>query len=390
MIKSKRLKRTLAAVICGIMVVASLAGCGKSKGLSGKSADEIVKMMGFGINIGNTFDSTGGDIKDVKTFERSWGNPLVTKEWIQGCKDAGLNTVRIPITWYRAFSDKEKFTILPEYLARVKEVVDWCYECDMFVIINMHHENWLNNENLVNKTNAVKTEFICIWEQLADYFGDYDQHLIFEAMNEPRLVYSDGKEDWNGNKNAYEAVNELNQVFVDTVRRSKKAGNADRCLMIPGYAASSNPNILKTITIPQTNGEDAKNIIISVHSYTPYNFCLTDAQDTFGAGDKSQIDGVFKSLKTLFLSKGIPVVMGETSATNTNDNTEARAAWAEHTAKTAAAMGVPIVLWDNGSDKKSGGECHAWINRRTNVPCYPTVMDALMKGKSSVEWGSTK
>ncbi len=388
MFQRKMLKRVLAAVFAGVLTVSCFTACGKNKGLTGKQAAEIVDMMGIGINIGNSFDSTDGNLKDVKSFERSWGNPLVTEAWIKGCKDAGFDTVRIPITWYRAFTGEEGYKISEDYFARIKEVVDWCYDNEMFVIINMHHENWLNNENLVTKSNAIKTEFICVWEQIAEYFGDYDQHLIFEGMNEPRLAGSGA--EWTGNAKAYEVVNELNQVFVDTVRRSKKAGNAERCLMIPGYAASCSPNIMKAIKIPQINGKDAENIIISVHSYTPYNFCLSDNQNTFTAQSKNDINGVFNAIKSTFLSKGIPVVMGETSATNTGDNTAARAQWAEYTAQKAASFGIPIVIWDNGNDKKSGGECHAWINRRTNVPNYKEVVDALMKGKDSVKWGSAK
>ncbi|MGN1147717.1 MAG: glycoside hydrolase family 5 protein, partial [Lachnospiraceae bacterium] len=356
--------------------------------LTGYSSKEIVEQMGIGWNLGNTLDATGGNAADVFSQEQSWGNPIVTGELIDAVGEAGFTTIRIPVTWYRHLSDDGTYTIDADFLERVKTVVDYAYENDMFIILNIHHEEWLNTSGLATDYEQMGEELSAIWTQLADYFADYDQHLIFEGMNEPRMAGTNV--EWGGNDAGYAAVNYLNQVFVSTVRNSNKGYNQERCLMIPGYAASGSSNVLESIVIPTVNGEAVNNLIISVHCYSPYNFCLSDAMTGFDPTSSecvSEIDGLFDTLQKLFLDNGIPVVIGETSATNKN-NTEAREKWAYYMANKSAAYGVPIVIWDNGANGSSGGECHAYINRATCEWNFPTVIKSLMDGLNSIEWGS--
>lgn len=356
--------------------------------MNGYSAEEIVAQMGIGWNLGNTFDATGGNQLNVFSQEQSWGNPIVEKELLHAVKEAGFTTIRIPVTWYRHLSADGSYTIDQAFLDRIKTIVDYAYEEELFVILNMHHEEWLNVPDLAENYEELGIELSAIWSQLAENFGEYDYHLIFEAMNEPRMAGTDL--EWSGNQQAYAAVNYLNQVFVNTVRGSQTGYNKERCLMIPGYAASASPAVLESIAIPTVNGEAAKNIIISVHCYSPYNFCLSDAMMNFDPEDSAcvgEIDYLFRNLQSLFLDNGIPVVIGETSATNKN-NTAEREKWAYYMGSKAAAYGVPIVIWDNGANGSSGGENHAYINRRTYEWNYPTVVQALMEGKNSIEWGT--
>lgn len=358
-----------------------------TKELSGYTAEEIAARMGIGWNLGNTFDATGGNMLNVYSQEQSWGNPKVEKELIHAVKEAGFTTIRIPVTWYRHLSGDGTYTIDQAFLDRIKTIVDYAYEEDLFIILNVHHEAWLNVPELAENYEILGVELSAIWSQLAEYFGEYDQHLIFEGMNEPRMAGT--ALEWGGSQEAYAAVNYLNQVFVNTVRSSQSGFNSERCLMIPGYAASSSSAVLESITIPTVDGEVAKNIIISVHCYSPYNFCLSDAMMYFDPEDSAcvgDIDYLFRNLQSLFLDNGIPVVIGETSATN-KDNTAEREKWAYYMGSKAAAYGVPIVIWDNGADGNTGGENHAYINRRTYEWNYPTVVQALMEGKESIAWG---
>lgn len=391
------MKKIMTVLLALLLCALSASAMAETGVLTGKAAMEIVNDMGIGFNIGNTFDATGYDANDIYAQEQSWGNPVVDQALIQRIKDAGFSTIRIPITWYRNLSDDGTYTIDPAFLARIKEVVDYCYACDMYVIINMHHEAWLNVKTLDKDYEQIGVQLAAMWAQIADTFADYDQHLIFEAMNEPRMAGT-GVE-WNGNKAGYEAVNYLNQVFVDTVRIDPKGNNGERCLMIPGYAASSSYAPMAAIKLPFVNGETAKNLVISVHCYSPYDFCLSDKMKVFDASNKSHtssIDSVFSNTYKLFVEKGIPVVIGETSATNTGNNTEERAEWAYYMGNKAASYGIPIIIWDNGNNQTSGGECHAWVRRATNsklrsqrtpIP-YPEVVESLMAGASSVAWGS--
>lgn len=355
--------------------------------LRGCTAEEIVARMGIGWNLGNTFDATGGNVQNVYSQEQSWGNPKVERELILAVKEAGFTTIRIPVTWYRHLSEDGTYTIDQEFLDRIKTIVDYAYEEDLFIILNVHHEEWLNVPELAENHEILGEELSAIWSQLAEYFAEYDQHLIFEGMNEPRMAGT--ALEWSGSQEAYAAVNYLNQVFVNTVRSSRSGYNSERCLMIPGYAASSSPAVLESITIPTVDGEAAENIIISVHCYSPYDFCLSDARMNFDSEDSAcvgDIDYLFDNLQSLFLDSGIPVVIGETGATN-KDNTAEREKWAYYMGGKAAAYGIPIVIWDNGAGGNTGGENHAYIDRRTYEWKYPTVVQALMEGKESIAWG---
>ncbi len=381
------MKKIFCTLLAAMIFPTMFSSASAEESLTGLTAAEIVAQMGLGWNLGNTFDATGGSKSNVYSQEQSWGNPKVDAALIKRVKDAGFTTIRIPVTWYRQLSDDGNYTINPAFLARVKEVVDMAYAEGLFVIINVHHEEWLNDKNLDTKYEQIGKQLAAVWRQIADAFADYDQHLIFEGMNEPRMKGT--ADEWNGTKEGIAAVNYLNQVFVNTIRTDAKGCNGERALMIPGYAASSSSSVMAAIQIPQWNGAQAENIIVSVHSYTPYEFCLSDEMTNFNrlfTSNTTPIDMVFYSIKGLFLNKGIPVVMGETSATN-KDNTAAREQWAYYMGQKAATYGIPIVIWDNGHNGNSGGECHSWINRRGDEAPHPTVLNALFEGAASVEWG---
>lgn len=367
-----------AVLLAGLFPAASKAADEK---LTGKTAMEITQMMGKGWNLGNTFDATGGNQNDVYSQEISWGNPKVTKELIDGVKSAGFTTIRIPVTWNNYIDKSNGYQIDEAFLNRVNEIVDYAFENDLFVILNAHHEEWVNDKNIHENYEEIGKELNAVWSQLADHFAEYDQHLIFEGMNEPRAV---GKGyEWTGNQACYDAVNYLDQVFVDCIRNNGKGYNAERALMIPGYAASSSPAVLNSIQIPQYNGKDAENVIISVHCYSPYNFCLTDDQESFNPNnsqDTADITSLIGNLKNLFLNNGIPVVMGECGATNTRDNVEARKAWFTFIGDITRENGIPAVVWDNGAKGNSGGECHNYFVRETGEIAYPELLNAFIYG----------
>ncbi len=379
----------MALVLAAALSVSSLfmAGGKSAKAdtekLSGLNGMEITDKMGLGWNLGNTLDATGGSRDDVLSHEQSWGNPVVTKELIQGVKAEGFNTIRIPTTWYNYMD--ENYNIDQKYMDRVKEIVGWAYDEGMFIILNVHHEKWVNDKDIDKNYVKIGYELAAVWKQIAENFADFDQHLIFEGMNEPRAAGT-GYE-WGGNNDCYAAVNYLDQVFVNAVRMSDKGYNKERALMIPGYAASSSSSVMNSISLPTYDGKVCNNLIISVHCYSPYDFCLSDNVTDFDPQNSQStggIDVLFDEIDSIFLSHDIPVVIGETSATAKN-NVEARERWAGYMAEKSAGYGVPIVIWDNGSDSNQGGESHAHMNRQTNKANYPTVFAALFDGYKSVE-----
>lgn len=391
----KRWTALLMMVAMMLTTLPALAQEEETTVLEGKTAAEIVAQMGLGWNLGNTLDATGGDTNDVTAQEQSWGNAVITPELMVRVKEAGFDTIRIPVTWYRYTSTDGTYTIREDFLAHVKEVVTWAREADLFVILNFHHEEWINTAELPTNYVQIGEQLSAMWRQVADTFADFDQHVIFEGMNEPRAVGT--SYEWVGNAESYAAVNYLTQVFVNTIRKDAKGYNAQRCLMIPGYAATSSTAGMEAIAMPVVDGEAAENIIISVHCYNPQSFCLNDAQTTFDAEkDGASIRQVFEEIRTIFLDKGIPVVMGETGATNTNGNHAERAKWARYMGEMSQSYGVPIVIWDNGNNQTTGGECHVWIRRKVNPKLrsqatsivYPEVLEALLAGRDSVAWGS--
>lgn len=355
-------------------------------GLTGKTSSEIVADMGFGYNIGNSLDADSGRVSEVLKHEIAWGNPVINQQLVDGIAAAGFTTVRIPTTWEHFISADGTYTIDPDYLARVKEVVDYCYKHDMYIILNTHHEKWIENSLLVEDQQEIAEKLGAIWSQIADYFADYDQHLIFEGLNEPRLKGTDI--EWTGNSEAYAAMNYFSQVFVNAVRSNGKGHNDERCLMITGYAASNSASVMRAMSLPTYNGEVVNNLIVSVHSYSPYDFCLSSNQQNFdlnNPSDTGAIDVVFTAIKSEFLDHGIPVVLGETGTTG-KENEQARVNWVTYMGTKAAEYGVPIVLWDNGS-KGTGAENHCYFDRNTGELIAPDFVNAMIKTKNDTEWG---
>ncbi len=388
--KNRWIAKLVAAIGCvamlGSMVVnPATAKAAPAEKLSGKTASEIVTMMGPGFNIGNSLDATGGDATYIYGQESSWGNPRIRQELFDGMAEAGFTCVRVPITWTRQMSpDADGFyKVSDQFMGRIKEVVDYAYNAGLFVIINTHHDDFTEGVDSVNNVMTNAKIMNDLWSQISDTFADYDQHLIFESMNEPR----EG-EKWTGNPKAHAAFNYMNTVFVNTVRCNGKGYNSERCLMIPGYAAS--PDSVKYLTLPTFNGEVCNNLIISTHSYTPYLFCLKDDDKVFDDNDKKEIDRVYDNLKKNVLDYGIPVVMGETGATNSGGNTADRTAWAEYFAAKSASYGVPVLIWDNGSNSARGGESHVYLDRTTGkvVADYESVTRAFIDGYKNAEFGS--
>ena len=186
------------------------------------------------------------------------------------CIRDSFNVLRVPTTWDWSTGEAPEYKISDEWFARVKEIVDYGMENDMYVILNIHHETWHypTEDNYEAASDRLKK----VWTQIGNYFKDYDEHLIFEGLNEPRVIGT--SEEWNGGSDATrEVVNKLDADFVSTIR-SLDGNNKLRHLMIPGYAASSSEVALKGLKIPENDDK----LIVSVHAYIPYNFALADSK----------------------------------------------------------------------------------------------------------------
>lgn len=333
---------------------------------------DVVNQMTTGISIGNTLDAhnTGLSMAEKPArFEKSWGNPQITQELIDAILDSGMNVIRIPVTWYPHIGAAPEYTIDVRWMDRVQEVVDYVYNRGGFVILNIHHENW--NDPYYATQDQICEEMTAVWSQIAERFKDYDEHLIFEGQNEPRKIGTNV--EWTGgDKEGWAVVNATNKAFVDTIR-SSGGSNPYRMLMVPSYAANA-WNALKSWEIP--NGDDR--IILSVHAYEPYNFALNTKGTSKWNNDKSNINTIMNTLNKNYISKGIPVILGEYGAMN-KDNLEDRVEWVKYYIGKATNSGVKCLWWDNGLTS-GDGELFGLFNRSTYECDYPEILAGIMYG----------
>ena len=365
-----------------------------------KSADTeaILEDMGLGWNLGNSLDATGGSGLDTET---SWSNPKTTQALIDKVKSLGFNTVRVPVSWGKHVSG-DNYTIDSAWLARVKEVVDYCYKNDMYVILNIHHDTKssasASGAGYYPRSSAYSSseKFVTsVWSQAAEYFKDYDYHLIFETLNEPRLIGT-GYEWWFNKwnipsevKDAIDCINKLNQKAVDTIRNTG-SNNRGRLIMCPGYDASIDGATVSGFKLPTDISGNKNRIAVSVHAYSPYNFAMnvgSGSTSTYTSSIKNELQDLFSTLKSNFRDKGIPVVIGEFGSTDKN-NTAERVKWATDYTALAKKNNIPCVLWDNnafavynGNSIVLNSEYHGYINRKNNTVTSPAkdVIEALMK-----------
>ncbi len=400
-------KRYLSFILSLLMAMTIFIGLDlgdiNAQALSGdtlKNADTeaILEDMGLGWNLGNSLDATGGSGLDTET---SWSNPKTTQALIDKVKSLGFNTVRVPVSWGKHVSG-DNYTIDSAWLARVKEVVDYCYKNDMYVILNIHHDTKssasASGAGYYPRSSAYSSseKFVTsVWSQAAEYFKDYDYHLIFETLNEPRLIGT-GYEWWFNKwsipsevKDAIDCINKLNQKAVDTIRDTG-SNNKGRLIMCPGYDASIDGATVSGFKLPTDISGNKNRIAVSVHAYSPYNFAMnvgSGSTSTYTSSIKNELQDLFSTLKSNFRDKGIPVVIGEFGSTDKN-NTAERVKWATDYTALAKKNNIPCVLWDNnafavynGNSIVLNSEYHGYINRKNNTVTSPAkdVIEALMK-----------
>lgn len=403
----KFISRAAALLLAGVMT-AAVAGCGKNSDSEAKDTakkwteldqTQITEAMGLGWNLGNQLEASSGGLPS----ETCWGNPEITKELIDTVKAQGFKTVRIPVSYLDMIGDGPDYKIDTDWLDRVQEVVDYVVDNDMFAIVNMHGDgyytvdhSWLLCAEDDDKQAEIKDKYGKVWTQIADRFKDYDQHLIFESMNE-EFNNDYGKPD----EKAYDNINAYNQIFVDSVRATG-SNNEKRWLLLPGW----NTNIDYTagddynFKIPTDNGckADGKRIMISVHYYDPFNFTIDEnktAKTQWGKyavknydnwGQEDYVDSQMALLNEKFVSQGYPVVIGEFGAQDKTekfaDYNEFRRYWSEYLIKAAKKNGVVCVYWDNGYNGNKG---FGIINRFDYTITQPDLIAGMMRAINSTD-----
>lgn len=328
------------------------------------SSFDIVDEMKIGWNLGNSLDAEGPD----ETF---WGNPVTTRAMVDAIADRGFNTVRVPVTWRFHQGPAPDYTVESEWLDRVEEVVNYVRANDMYVIINVHHDDpWIIPT--FSNANTVSDRLSKLWTQIANRFRNYSDYVIFETLNEPR--FENSPEEWTGGTaEGREVVNRYHEASLNAIRATG-GNNASRQIMIATYAASTLPVAMNALEIPN----DDVNTIISLHSYFPFPFTLGGTDTTWGtANDRQQLDDEMDRIKTQFIDNGKAVVLGEWSSGNQN-NTPDRLVHATFYAEAAAARGMASVWWDNGNSGVSNDGL-AVFNRLNLTWPFGNIADAIIQ-----------
>lgn len=339
--------------------------------------------LGNGWNLGNTFDAFDDNFTGQEPeMELCWCGVKTSADLIKAIAQKGFKTIRIPVSWHNHVD--KTFRINDTWMTRVEEVVKQAYDCGLYVILNCHHDTdekycYPRKDLLEQSVRYISS----VWLQIAERFQNYDEHLIFEGMNEPRLRGTEF--EWNFSpevelcRDAMACINKLNQVFTDAVR-SCGGFNNTRYLMAPAYAAKPDVAASEYFKLPDDTAENK--IIVSAHAYSPYSFCLeSPGTNHFSEEDEAQtgeINSAIRCLVDKFIANGIPVIMGEFGAQDKH-NTADRVKCVAYYTKAAAEAGIPCCIWDNSYFEK-GDEFFGLINRETAAWVYPEIAEAAIRG----------
>lgn len=404
----------MAVSVCSSFAFAKEVSAADNGVMRDITAMQVSKEMGLGLNLGNTMEAywldgnirKGGWLENgridsgaqtiganqTSNYETCWGAPVTTQAMITGMKDAGFNTVRIPVYWGNMMKDDGTFTINKDYIARVKEIVDYCRTAGVYTVINMHHYD----EFLIRRYSESGTLDDCaktinkLWTQIAEYFKDYSDYLIFEGFNE-YLGGGPYQRDANGNvltdqwgnpkisdlprSEAYKWANTLNQTFVDAVRATG-GNNSKRVLIVSGYWTNIDLTTSSEFKVPKDTVDNK--LMVSVH-YVDNAMYWSNQIGSQNWMDYS-IDQCEK-LKSAFADKGIPVFIGETTSRYPTSNF-ASSVTDKNSSKTLDTMlrlitsyGFTPVLWDTTGNFYDRGRCV--IKSSTDAEVIKTLSDEL-------------
>jgi aryl-phospho-beta-D-glucosidase BglC (GH1 family) len=348
----------------------------------GSTAVQLAAKMHLGINFGNTM---------VTPVEGEW-NSKVTESYVKFVKQIGFNSVRLSVGWvWGHLSDPDKMKIDPVWLNRVKEVVKWCVDNDMYVIVNAHADlGWLENNVNVTQQELVNAKQKALWEQIATGLRDFDEHLIFAGTNEPAVQNAEGMA----------VLDTYHQTFVNAVRATG-GKNSYRVLVVQGPTTNGELTFNLMNTLP--TDKVPNKLMVEIHNYTPATFTLLIDEDVswgkmayyWGAGNLSTIEpernatsgeeeivNEFQKMKQKFVDKGIPVVLGEYGTwRRTSDldkphpldmvqHNKSVDHWSNYVTKQAKANGLLPFWWEIGF----------MLDRANNKVKDQAMLDAIIAG----------
>lgn len=428
-------KRMLAAILSGIMVITGISACSGNAATSSENSSastttttttttkaettaatttttttatqnpepapaetkgdsvQFSQNLMPGWNLGNQLESNS----DGTPSETAWGNPVITENLIKQVKAQGFKSIRIPVSYLSKIGADPDYTIDSKWLDRVQEVVDMCIDNGLYAIINVHGDGyysikggWLLCGEPASEQETIKAKYEKVWEQIANRFKNYDDHLVFESMNEVfDGSYGNPKPEYYNNINAY------NQIFVDTVRKAGGKNN-NRYLLVPGWNTDINYTAGDYgFKIPN---DSTGRLMISVHYYDPWKFCGgEEAPGIFRWGDsikgqairnsgEKHTDAKFDQLYDAFISKGYGVIIGEYGAIDKtykdSRSTAYRAYFAEYVNYAAHKRNIVTVYWDNGYNGDNG---FGIFDRKKCTVTQPEIIKGIINGAKATK-----
>lgn len=342
------------------------------------TGDELVYEMGLGTNLGNTLDGHLG----FNPSELAWQSAYTTKDYMTALHDAGYNTVRIPVTWGKTIQGdiESGFTIKEEWMARVQEIVDYCISQDMYVIINIHHDGaeqdgWLRVAS--DRIDEVYYKYEQVWRIIAERFKDYDEHLIFESMNEITCMEGDAKNSPEAIEYDTPIIMNLNQIFINVVR-STGSNNTTRWLAAVAHYANNGSHDIFSLPVDTYNTDSG--LMFAAHIYKH----STNVSWTY-----EEIYEVVDGLKKMANKFDVPMYLGEwgnriyeQNGTVTGYNDIERAYFCEIVTKACQVAGVVSCVWDQGYGNKGEYETglFSYWNRGMERPIFENIIEAMVRG----------
>ena len=343
------------------------------------TAVELAAKIKLGWNIGNTLEAIGG--------ETNWGNPKITESYVQFVKQSGFNAIRLPCSWNQYMANSQTAQLKAEWLNRVKEVVQYCVNNDLYVLLNIHWDGgWLENNCTTDKQVENNAKQKAFWQQIATHLRDFDEHLLFAGANEPNV----------DNATQMTVLNSYHQTFVDAVR-STGGRNSYRILVVQGPSTDIEKTNQLMTSLPVDQVSDR--LMVEIHYYTPWNFCglgedaswgrmfyywgtgyhsTTDPTRNATWGEEDTVDAMMALMKTQFVDHGIPVVLGEygpmrrsnLTGDDLTNHLASRAYYIKYVTRQAIANGILPFYWDTGGI----------LNRNNNTVSDQQALDAIIEG----------
>jgi aryl-phospho-beta-D-glucosidase BglC (GH1 family) len=358
-------KKSIVSMMMTVVMLMTLFSFTPSAATAATPMQTYVDAMQPGWNLGNSLDTNGPD-------ETYWGNPVVTQEFIQQIAAQGFKSIRIPVTWMQHTGPAPSYTVDPAWMSRVQQIVDWSLAAGLYVMINMHHDSteWVNTMD--TNHDQVVAEYTAIWTQIANTFKNYSNKLMFESINEPIF----------GNNLAVSTqlslLNELNTDFFNIVRGSG-GGNATRPLVLPSLWTNAGQQNLDSLNSTIASLNDS-NIIATIHFYGYWPFSVNIAGYTkFETNTINDITTSLDAVYNTFVSKGIPVVVGEYGLLGFGQGAielGEMLKFYEYYLQYAKSKSVTSMLWDDGRQ----------FNRTTYQWKDPDIYNYIMQsltGRSS-------